>query len=171
MEFGRPQPQTLNYHLSFDMRPRGTSYESETYGSAPHAVGWERRDEGYDNSFGDMQWEQQDPYDEPHGTYYYSKENKSPIFSQHEVDCNKSEEDPHSQQFPEAVHWRGTPATNPLVPDGFAGDVPDRYEAVAWDMRQAQPKRGRWSFRDSHAWGVARNAVPALLQKVKITKS
>lgn len=170
MEFCRPQPQTLNYHLSFDMRPRDTSYESETYESAPQVVGWERRDEGYDNGFGNMQWEQQDPYDEPHGTYYYSKENKSPIFSQHEVECNKNE-DPLFQQFPGAVHWRGTPATSPLVPDGFAGDVPDRYEADEWDMRQAQPKRGRRSFRDSHAWGVAMNAVPALLQKVKITKS
>jgi hypothetical protein len=153
------------------MRPRDTSYGSETFESRPQAVRWEQRDERYDNSFGNPQWEQQDPYYEPHGTYYYSKANKSPIFAQHEIENGHNDDDPFFQHAPDAVQWRGTPATNSLIPDDFAGDVPDSYKAERWNMRQRQPKRRRKSFMDSHAWGVAMNAVPALLQKVKATKS
>ena len=78
MEFHHPQPQTLGHHLSFDMQSRDANYEPEAFESTPEIVGWNQERESYDNAFGDIQWNQQDPCDEPHGTYYYSKESKSP---------------------------------------------------------------------------------------------
>lgn len=156
--------------MSFDMRPQEMNYDSEAY--EPRAQGvWGQEEEGYDNAFADIQWEQQDSYEEPHGTYFYSKENKLPFFSQQEVDCVNSEEEPLYQQLPEAAHWRGTPTANVLEPDSFAGDLANGYESETWNMRPTQPKRRRRSFRDSYAWGVAMNAVPVFLQKVRITKS
>lgn len=171
MEFSRPQVQTLHHQSSFDIRPQGARYKTEVFESGPEAVAWSPEEVKFDNRFGDVQWERQDAYEEAHGTYYYSKQNKAPFFTEREIERDNSEEDPLHRQLPEAVHWRGTPTSNLLVPNGFAGDVIDGNETDAWNMRQPQPKRRRKSFRDSHAWGVAMNAVPVLLQKVKITKS
>lgn len=171
MEFSRPQVQTLHHHSSFDIRPQGTRHKTEIFESGPEAVAWSPEDVKFDNRFGDVRWERQDAYEEAHGTYYYSKQNKAPFFTEREIERDNSEEDPLHKQLPEAAHWRGTPTSNLLVPNGFSGDVIDGNETDAWNMRQPQPKRRRKSFRDSHAWGVAMNAVPVLLQKVKITKS
>lgn len=170
MEYGRPQSQVLNYHLNFDVRPQHTGYEPENFEPVEQPVRWEQTNEGFANMFEGLQWDQPSTYDEPHGTYYYSKTNKSPEFTQHEVDCGSNDESPLFQQGPEQAQWRGTPTTNPLVPNNFAGDVRDRYEAETWQTRQMPQKRARKSFRDSNAWGMAMNAMPALLQKVKITK-
>jgi hypothetical protein len=172
MEFHRPQPETLSHHLSFDMQSRDANYEPEAFESRPEIVGWNQERESYDNAFGNIQWDQQDPCDESHGTYYYSKKSKSPLFSPEEVGCRNNGEEPLNQQLPEAVHWRGTPTSNLLEPKGLAGDMADGYDTEAWNMHQPQPKRRRKGFTDSHAWGVAmKMPFPVFLQNVKITKS
>lgn len=171
MDFHRPQPQTLNHHLNFDVQSQDTKHEKEAFKSGPEAVDWASEEGKYDNRFGNVQWERRDPCEEAHGTYYYRKQNKVPFFTQREVKRNNDDEDPLYKQLPEAAYWRGTPTSNLLVPDKFAGDVVDGYDTEAWKMPQSQPKLRRKNFRDNHTWGVAMNAVPALLQKVKITKS
>jgi hypothetical protein len=65
MEFHHPQPQTLSHHLSFDMQSRDAHYEPEAFESTPEIVGWNQETESYDIAFGAIQWDKQDPCDDP----------------------------------------------------------------------------------------------------------
>ena len=174
MEFHRPQPQIMNRKLSSETRPQEARHDSEVFDSRSNGV---QQEESYDHAFGPAKWRQEEEiYDHSHGTYYYNKESKLPFFAQHEVDYYTNGGNSFQQHLPETIHWRGTPTSNLLVPESYTGDLSYGYEpgvgiggeGGAWNMGLSKPKARRRSIRESHAWSVAKNAMPVFLQKVKI---
>lgn len=168
MEFHRVQPQTLNRHLSFDTHPQERIRDHEVFESRPEAPEWgqqRQEEENYGLGFDDIRFEQEQAYDETHGTYYYSRENKLSLFTQQDVDSYNDES--AIQQPPKTVHWLSTPASNVLPQDSSAHDLEYGYDATSWNRTPPRPKPQRKGIRESHAWGMAKNAVPVLLQKVK----
>jgi hypothetical protein len=169
MEFPRAQQQTLNRHLSFDTHPQEIIHNQGVFDSRPEGAEWgqqRQQEESYGHGFDDVGLEQEQAYDQTHGTYYYRRENKLPFLTQQDVDCYNDERALH--ELPETVHWRGTPASNLLPSDDGADDLAYGYETGSWNTSPTKPKAQRKSIRDSHAWGVAKSAMPVLLQKVKI---
>jgi hypothetical protein len=167
----------MNRKLSSETRPQEARHDSEVFDSRSNGVEWGQQEESYDHAFGPAKWRQEEEiYDHSHGTYYYNKESKLPFFAQHEVDYYTNGGNSFQQHLPETIHWRGTPTSNLLVPESYTGDLSYGYEpgvgiggeGGAWNMGLSKPKARRRSIRESHAWSVAKNAMPVFLQKVKI---
>lgn len=178
MEFCGPQPQTFNHgRMSFDARPQVIRRASEVFDPRPRGVPWRRRDESLHRGIEGMSWEQQgNPYGHTRGTYYYSKEANIPFFAQHDVGY-PAEDEQFKDHYPKTIHWRGTPTSTLRMLDGYAGDMAYEHEpgmsmgthtGVSWKMGPRKQKTKRKNIKDSHAWDVAMNAVPGILQKAKI---